>query len=235
MSLLKIKKPIVLSVLFFLPVTFLLFLYPSKHNYETLDIVKHDIPELKGFTTIDNDAVVFEEKISIVAFLGSNPMDDATLALNLKELIYDKFLGFKNFQVLALVPNSAKDQTQELSKELNAYIPMEYWKFAFGSSDNIIKLYSSLKISKPLKSNLSSSSIFIIDKERSQRGRLDDRTKKEIETNFPAYSLNSYNVLEVSELKNKMSDDIRILFTEYRQKRKGNFNSTTRRANDLLQ
>jgi hypothetical protein len=111
---------------------------------------------------------------------------------------------------------------------------MEYWKFAFGSNDNIIKLYSSLRISKPLKSNLSSSSIFIIDKERSQRGRLDDRTKKEIETNFPAYSLNSYNVLEVSELKNKMSDDIRILFTEYRQKRKGNFNSTTRRANDLL-
>ena len=63
MRLLKIKKPIVLSVLFFLPVTFLLFLYPSKHNYETLDVVKHDIPELKGFTTIDNDSVIFEEKI----------------------------------------------------------------------------------------------------------------------------------------------------------------------------
>ena len=45
----------------------------------------------------------------------------------------------------------------------------------------------------------------------------------------------SYNVLEVSDLKNKMSDDIRILFTEYRQKRKGNFNSTSRRANDLIE
>ena len=44
----------------------------------------------------------------------------------------------------------------------------------------------------------------------------------------------SYNVLEVSELKNKMSEDMRILFTEYRQKRKGNFSSTTRRAEDLL-
>ena len=30
-----------------------------------------------------------------------------------------------------------------------------------------------------------------------------------------------------------MSEDMRILFTEYRQKRKGNFNSTSRRANDL--
>ena len=43
------------------------------------------------------------------------------------------------------------------------------------------------------------------------------------------------SVLEISDLKNKMSDDIRILFTEYRQKRKGNFSSTTRRANDLKQ
>ena len=30
-----------------------------------------------------------------------------------------------------------------------------------------------------------------------------------------------------------MNDDMRILFTEYRQKRKGNFDSTTRRADDL--
>ena len=44
----------------------------------------------------------------------------------------------------------------------------------------------------------------------------------------------SYNVLEVSELKNKMSDDMRILFTEYRQKRKGKFDSNTRRADDIL-
>jgi len=37
----------------------------------------------------------------------------------------------------------------------------------------------------------------------------------------------------VAEIKNKMSEDMRILFTEYRQKRKGDFDSTTRRANDL--
>ena len=51
---------------------------------------------------------------------------------------------------------------------------------------------------------------------------------------FSIYDMPSYNVLEVAELKNKMSEDMRILFTEYRQKRKGNFNSTTRRAEDLL-
>ena len=45
--------------------------------------------------------------------------------------------------------------------------------------------------------------------------------------------MSSYDCLEVSVLKNKMSEDMRILFTEYRQKRKGNFNSTSRRAEDL--
>ena len=62
MKLFNARKPIVLSVLFFLPVTFLLFLYPSKHNYETLDIVKSDIPELKGFMTTDNDPVFYKNK-----------------------------------------------------------------------------------------------------------------------------------------------------------------------------
>ena len=55
----------------------------------------------------------------------------------------------------------------------------------------------------------------------------------DIKKNKTVYGLSSYNCIEVAEIKNKMSEDIRILFTEYRQKRKGNFDSTTRRANDL--
>ncbi|MBQ0788123.1 MAG: hypothetical protein KBT69_11515, partial [Oceanihabitans sp.] len=55
----------------------------------------------------------------------------------------------------------------------------------------------------------------------------------EKQKNKPAYQMKSYDCIEVAELKNKMSEDVRILFTEYRQKRKGNFNSETRRANDL--
>ena len=66
-----------------------------------------------------------------------------------------------------------------------------------------------------------------------QRGRLDDRTDNELEKNKPIYMLTSYDCIEVAEIKNKMSDDLRVLFTEYRQKRKGEFNSDSRRANDL--
>ena len=77
--------------------------------------------------------------------------------------------------------------------------------------------------------------VFIIDRDLNQRGRLDDRTEKEIESNKPIYSLYSYDCVEVAELKNKMAaEDMRVLFKEYRDKRKGNFDdSSQRRSKDL--
>jgi len=51
--------------------------------------------------------------------------------------------------------------------------------------------------------------------------------------NLDLIGLYSYNSIKVSEIKSKMNDDIRILFTEYRQKRKGNFNSNIRRISNL--
>lgn len=229
----KYKKPVVLAVLFFLPVMFLLFLYPSKHNYMTLDIVKYDIPELTGFKTETGQPVKLENHLTVLGFLGETPMFDGILALNLKELIYDKFRGFKRFQVVILVPESARDQVAALKKELYQYEPLSYWVFGFGSDQAIKKVYNNLQTSTDLGPMLKSESVFIVDRERHQRGRLDDREKDEKKTNAPIYERNSYNCLEVAVLKNKMSEDLRILFTEYRQKRKGNFDSTSRRANDL--
>ena len=233
MNVTKTKKPFVLIVLFFLPVLFLLFLYPSKHNYKTLDVIKKDIPELSNFVTTNGESIQLENHLTVLGFLGNTPMEDAILALNLKELVYDKFRGFKRFQIVILVPNSAKDQVKLLEKELNQYEFLEYWKFGFGTKEDVIAAYQSLKISTILDSSLKTSEVFIIDKERHQRGRLDDRDKDQIKNKIPVYGMSSYDCLEVSVLKNKMSEDMRILFTEYRQKRKGNFNSTSRRADDL--
>ena len=233
MNITKFKKPFVLAVLFFLPVLFLLFLYPSKHNYKTLDIIKKDIPELSNFVTKNGTPIQLDNHLTVLGFLGQTPMDDAILALNLKELVYDKFRGFKRFQIVILVPESAKNQVELLEKELNQYEFLEYWKFGFGTDAEVIAAYQALKISTVLDSKLNTSDVFIIDKERHQRGRLDDRDKNQITNKAPIYGLSSYDCLEVTVLKNKMSEDMRILFTEYRQKRKGNFNSTSRRADDL--
>ena len=110
MNIIKYKKAFVLIVLFFLPVLFLLFLYPSKHNYNTLDIIKKNIPELTSILDKDDQNLQLENHLTVLGFLGEMPMEDAILALNLKELVYDKFRGFKRFQVIILVPESAKNQ-----------------------------------------------------------------------------------------------------------------------------
>ncbi len=188
---------------------------------------------LSNFVTKNGDSIQLENHLTVLGFLGKTPMEDAILALNLKELVYDKFRGFKRFQIVILVPESAREQVELLHKELNQYEFLEYWQFGFGSEEDILAAYQSLKISTVLDSNLKTSDVFIIDKERHQRGRLDDRDKDQIKNKVPLYGMSSYDCLEVSILKNKMSEDMRILFTEYRQKRKGNFNSTSRRADDL--
>ena len=95
-------------------------------------------------------------------------------------------------------------------------------------------LYNTLKSKDNLGEDLSVSDVFIIDKDLSQRGRLDGRDEKEVEDKKPAFSVYSYNSIEVAEIKNMMSDDVRILFTEYRQKREGKFeNSDSRRNREL--
>ena len=224
------KKRIILGILFFLPVIFLLFLYPSSHNYKPLDIINESVLELNNFSDTN---VKLKGNITILNFVGSNPLSKSTVALNLKELIYDKFLGFKRFQVVTIADENSQDELQELRKQLLDYDALKYWKFITGSSNQINQIYNSLKTKGNLDINLSTDEVFIIDTEIMQRGRLDDRTDAELVKKSKIYGLSSYNCIEVAEVKNKMSEDLRILFTEYRQKRKGNFDSSSRRTQDL--
>lgn len=218
----------VLGILFFLPVAFLLMLLPAKHNYNALDIVKENVQDIQSVS--DN---ALEDHITVLTFLGKDPLQNMIAASNLKELIYDKFKGFKKFQIIAIVAPEAKNNLELLKKEIESHEDLKYWHFVFLSDDATKSLFNSLKTDRPLNSNLSTSRVFIIDMDLNQRGRLDDRTEREVETKLAAYDLTSYDCIEVAILKNKMSEDMRVLFTEYREKRKGNFDSTTRRANDL--
>ncbi|MWW26189.1 hypothetical protein [Algibacter lectus] len=229
----KVGRYAVLGILFFLPVAFLLILYPSTHNYQPLDIVQEQVLDLEAFTSDTDEPVVLKDHITVLGFLGTDPMKNAIEASNLKELIYDKFKGFKKFQLVILMPKGTEEAVKELIAEINSYDDIRFWHFVYGNPVDIKRVYFSLKSKTDLKPDLSTADVFIIDKDLNQRGRLDDRTDKELEKNSPIYGLNGYNCIEVAEVKNKMSDDLRIVFTEYRQKRKGEFNSDIRRAGDL--
>ncbi|CDF77957.1 conserved hypothetical protein [Formosa agariphila KMM 3901] len=229
----QIKRNAVIGILFFLPVTFMLFLYPAQHHYNTLDVLSDKVTDLNGFTSDTDQDIVLDDHLTVLGFYGNHPMEKHTASSNLKELIYDKFRGFKTFQVVIVLPEGTQAEGQELKAELMKHEELKYWHFVYGSPNAIKAIQKSLNVPDVLDDDLSTDNVYIIDKELNLRGRLDDRTDNEIAANATAYSKYAYDAIKVAELKNKMSEDVRILFTEYRQKRKGNFDSTSRRANDL--
>tara|TARA_R110002049_G_scaffold293731_2_gene478984 strand:- start:30648 stop:31358 length:711 start_codon:yes stop_codon:yes gene_type:complete len=233
MEIKKVKRYVVLGVLFFLPVTFLLLLYPATHNYTPLDIVDQNISDLIAFSSTAEDSIMLKDHITVLGFFGKRPMEKLITASNLKELVYDKFKGFKKFQIVIVVPKGTEKTVEKLKTEIGSYEDIRFWSFVFGDSTNIQNIFGSLKTDVSLDENLATDHVFIVDKELNQRGRLDDRSDNELAKKKPVHGLNSYDCIEVAEIKNKMSEDVRILFTEYRQKRKGEFNSDTRRADDL--
>ncbi|HXJ98228.1 MAG TPA: hypothetical protein VNJ50_05235 [Gelidibacter sp.] len=228
MNIKLVKRYTILGILFFLPVAFLLLLLPAKHNYVALDVVKENVQDINTVSDYQ-----LKDHISIVAFLGKKPLERAMAASNLKELIYTKFKGFKRFQIIVVLSPESKDDLEALKREIDSHEDLKYWHFVFLEDDATLQLYKSLNSYTELDDNLSTSSVFIVDADLNQRGRLDDRTEREVELNAPSYDLTSYDAVQVAIIKNKMSEDIRVLFTEYREKRKGTFDSSTRRANDL--
>lgn len=227
------KRNIVLSILFFLPVVFILVMLLSKDNYNPLDIVKEGVVELPS----NSENIQLKDHITILSFLGKKPLENSTAAFNLKELVYDRSKGFKTFQVVMLLPDNAKSEAETLLKEIKSYEDLRFWHLVYISESDIKKVFNNLKSEEELDENLSTSMVYIIDKDLNQRGRIDDRTDEEIESNKPVYSLYSYDCVEVAELKNKMAaEDMRVLFKEYRDKRKGEFDdSNQRRSKDLKQ
>ncbi|MEZ4855552.1 MAG: hypothetical protein R2812_03625 [Gelidibacter sp.] len=229
-----VKRYTVLGILFFLPVAFLLMLLPAKHNYNPLDIVETQVSDLQDFASTNGQTIQLKDHITVLVFLGNHPMENAVAASNLKELVYDKFKGFKKFQVVVALPNGAESEVEQLKKEIHSYEELKYWQFVYGSENAISQLYNSLKHKNTLTADFATTQVFIVDKDLNQRGRLDDRTDDEKATKKPVYDLVSYNALEIAEIKDKLcADDLRVLFQEYREKRKGNFDSSTRRANNL--
>lgn len=229
----KLKRYTVLSILFFLPVLFLLMLIPAKHNYNALDIVESGLSELEVVNDTKENAIRLKDHITVLGFLGKNPLANMIAVSNLKELIYDKFKGFKRFQVVLIASEGTEDEVATLEKEIRSYEDLRFFHIVYAKPSATFKVFNQLKSKSSLDENLSTYEVFIIDQELNQRGRIEDEDVKKEDILNGKIAVPSYNTIEVSELKNKMSEDMRVLFTEYRQKRKGDFNSTIRRAEDL--
>ena len=201
------KKFFVITVLFALPIVAYLFFASGVNHFARLPVLNEDISDLQGFHGLDGAEVSFHDNITVLGFFGENPSDYTGNAYNLTEKIYNTYYKFKDFQFLFVVPEGSEERVEEFRKELNTITDLTKWKFIFGSPKEIKNLFDSLQTDLSLQDNLSTSYVFIIDKNGNLRGRDDDEDEG---------TLFGYNTSSVAELNNKMEDDIKVILAEYR-------------------
>lgn len=216
------RKKIILAVLFLLPVAIVLILLFTDHNYNPLPVIHKDVAELVNYDSFEEkEKVQFNGKITILGFLGDNVKDRKINILNLNQKIYKRFSGFKDFQIVMLATEGQSKEIADLKYEISRFADeLKAWNFVIVDEQELRRIFDELNSPIVLDGYKSSDYVYIIDKDRNLRGRFDDRTKTEIQEEKKPYMLYGYDTIEISELSGKMTDDIRVLFKEYRDKSK---------------
>ena len=201
------KKFIVLGVLFLLPIVAYLFIASGVNNFGKLPVLTENVLDIDQLETIGNSPVSFHEKISVVAFFGNDLEALKGNTYNLDQKILEKFYQFNDFQFVIVLPEEAKSKAQDFASEFGTVTNSNYWKFVTGTPAQVKDIFESFETNLKLDSNLQTPYVFIIDKDASLRGRDDDED---------VGTLYGYDSRSVSELNNKMSDDIKVILAEYR-------------------
>ena len=196
------NKYLVLTILFILPLVAYLFFASGVNNFAKLPVLKENVTNISDYSDID-----FKNKISILIFIGNNIDSRQGDALNLNQKIYKRFYQFTDFQFVVICPlgteNSAEDLNNKL--ELGTNTDMKKWNFIFLDTDIINKVYNSLNSGLDLDNNLGSPYVYIVDKNKSLRGRNDDNVLK-----------SGYDSRSVADINNFMVDDVKVILAEYR-------------------
>ena len=196
------KKYIVLTILFILPLVAYLFFASGVNNFAKLPVIKQNVDNISNYSKIG-----FDNKISVLIFLGNNIDDRQGDALNLNQKIYKRFYQFNDFQFVVICPLGSEQLAENLKNKLasGTNTDMINWNFIFLNPELIVKLFKSLKTDNNLDYNYGSPYVYIIDKKLSQRGRNDNNGIK-----F------GYDSRSVADINNFMLDDIKVILAEYR-------------------
>ena len=195
------SKRVVLFLLFIFPLICFLLLSTGKNNFTKLSTLTKNVTDVLEIDPTKSNTL--SGNVSLVCFLGEDVNKNKAGLFNLNQKIYKKFIDNKKFQIIALFPEGKEIEVEELKEEIGAFTDMKKWRFVAASKENINLFYANFSLAAPLVA-LSSNKAFIIDKELSLRGR------KTAEEYVYAYDMNS-----VSELKDKLKDDMNVLYYEY--------------------
>ena len=203
----KIKKFVILGILFLLPIIAYLFFSSGINHFAKLPVLTKNVLEIDQFKTENGASKLLKDHITVLCFFGNNLELSKANAFNLAHKIYKKNYQFKNFQFVILTPDGSQSQVKLLKEELSEIENSENWNFVYSSPSEIERVFNSLGSNYSLDPNMASPYVFIIDKDRRLRGRDDDDDLG---------LLYGFNSSDYSEVNNKMSDDVRVILAEYR-------------------
>jgi len=196
------KKYVVLTILFVLPLVAYLFFASGVNNFAKLPVLKENVLSISDYSNVE-----FKQKISILFFLGSNIEDRQGDALNLNQKIYKRFYDFNDFQFVVICPLGSEQLADDLKNklEMGTNTDMKKWNFVFLDSNIVEDVFNSLSTDDNLDQYSGSHYVYIVDKNRSLRGRNDDNGIK-----F------GYDSRSVADINNFMVDDVKVILAEYR-------------------
>lgn len=202
------KKFLVLFSLFVLPLVFYIFLSKGIYKYSNLPILTENVVDITQINPSSN--VTFEGNLTVICFLGNNVEVAKGSLFNLNQTIYKRYYQKPYFQAIAVIPEGMEDAYKTTIEELSAFSDIGKWNFIYSNETNINSLFNSFKTPFQLNENLYSENAYIIDMELRLRGRKDDDDTTD-------GKLYGYNMKSVSTLKNKMKDDIDIIYYQLKK------------------
>ena len=209
------KKNIVLFVLFILPIVAYLFFASGVNSYTKLPIITPKTADFGNWKSLSGNKVSLDGKVTILGFGGTELLKNRGNLYNLNQKVYQRYHEFKDLQFVYLCPIGTEKDAERVLKALGTYTEVAQWQFVFASPTEIEAYYKQLQLVGDLDSNLGTSMIYILDKERNLRGRKDNKDYKE-----------GYDTFHPSELSNEMLDDFKVILYEYRAALKKNHNAS---------
>ena len=202
------RKYIVLTILFVLPLVVYLFFASGINHFAQLPVLTSNVVDVSEYSN-----ETFKNKITILGFFGNNVQDKHGDALNLNQKIYKRFYQFKDFQFIMIQPKGTNELTQNLQNDLKTGTDTDLinWKFISIQDDNLKKVFNSLNTDISLDSKLGTPYVFIIDRDSNLRGRDDNDGVKY-----------GYDSRSVADINNNMLDDVKVILAEYRMALKKN-------------
>ncbi|MDM1378715.1 hypothetical protein HX059_06775 [Myroides marinus] len=193
-----------------MPICAYLFFATGVNQFKRLPVITEEVNDLPKGKDFLNKNPSLNGKITVLGFPGAHLFKDKGDAFNLNQKIYNKYREFEDFQLIMVLPYGSEAEAQKVVDELSPISDMSNWNYLFLKPEEIQEFYNSLGLVGKLDSDMATTNVYIIDKDRKLRGRKGSNKVGDYEYK------EGYSTISAAELHNDMMDDVKVVLAEYR-------------------